>query len=94
MILAAWFTLNVVDFILTWAALSMGALEANLIMTNCGIDNMALLALWKIVGATVAILILGVIKASAGAFHFANVGMACVCGINIFTIGVIQAWNM
>jgi len=72
----------------------MGAVEANQLLVCCGIESVPLLALWKIIWATVGILLLGLLKASAGAFHLANVGMACVCGINIITIGVIQAWNM
>ncbi len=43
----AWIVLNIVDFYLTWLAISLGAREGNIVMQVFNVDNVPEIALWK-----------------------------------------------
>lgn len=89
MILATWFTLNIIDFILTWVALSWGAVEANNILVSLGVDDVPALAGWKAGISVFGILFFRAVNLSRGGYYLALAGMTGICLWNVFVLLVL-----
>lgn len=82
---AKWLTLNTLDFVLTWIALSLWATEGNLIIKYVGADNPLDLFVYKVV-ITLCVLVLCEKIKSPQILNLASIGLIIICAWNLFVI--------
>ena len=92
----AWIVLNIVDFYLTWFALSLGAKEGNVVMQVLNVDNIHEIALWKCAFVFGTLVFLEAINKPriikpAIVLETINHGMLAVCIWNAFMLQVVIA---
>ncbi|MCP4550731.1 MAG: hypothetical protein GY834_01550 [Bacteroidetes bacterium] len=92
----AWIVLNIVDFYLTWLAISLGAKEANVVMQVFNVDNVPEIAFWKIAFVFGTIVFLEVINKPkimrpAIVLGSVNHGMLIICIWNAFMLQITVA---